>query len=433
MLAQHEHHAPPSPTPAPDEASLHLFQSDMSLMTGMTPRDPEAEAPMAEMPDMPGMAAMASGGWHVMDLGVVRLSFNRQGGASGGSEIESSNWNMIHAGRRLGPGRLSLMMMNSLEPATYPKRGSRELFQTGESFHGEPLVDRQHPHDFFMNLSATYRLDLGRDAGAWIQAAPVGEPALGPVAFMHRASAGDNPTAPLGHHWQDSTHIAFNVVTAGGGWKWIALEGSVFHGREPDEHRWNIEGGAIDSASLRAKVTLGRWSGELSHGFLKSPEALEPGNTHRTTASVGWGADGGGPFAVSLVWGRNDEAHGTSDAWLLEGAWRLTRRDAIYARAELVEKDRELLATKALPPESETGADFARIGACTAGYARDFDVTPVLKTALAADVTAYRFPSSLDAAYGRHPISLHVFLRVRWGSDHGAGHHGAGGQGDHAE
>src|SRR6266542_3593157 len=432
-LAQHEHHAAsPTPTPSPStektptstsdesmkemshgdsDSNRHLFQSDMSLMTGMVPKDP--------------MAGMAMPGWHVMDLGVARLSYNRQGGPSGGSGVESSNWNMIHAQKALGAGRLSLMMMNSLEPATYPKAGSRELFQTGECYGGRPLVDRQHPHDFFMNLSATYRLDLGADSGAWLQVAPVGEPALGPTAFMHRASSGENPTAPLGHHWQDSTHISFNVLTLGGGWKWVALEGSVFHGQEPDEHRWNIEGGSIDSGSGRVRLFFGGgWSGQISYGFLKNPESLEPGNTHRTTAALSYGGQGDGPLAVTLVWGRNDESHGTSDSFLLEAAYQITARDHLYGRAELVQKDSTLLSTKEISGGAPGGGgNLARIGAYTVGYLRDFAVVSGLKTGIGGDLTIYSFPSSLKVVYGDFPVSFHAFLRLRWGAPHSGGDH----------
>jgi hypothetical protein len=459
-LAQHEHHsAPPAPTPTPKPAiappgaptpagtpapadsmktmkmdhahegaaspakpeekpdtGRNLFQSDMSRMTGMIPRDP--------------MAAMAMPGWHLMDLGVARLSFNRQGGPSGGSGIESSNWNMVHAQKELGPGRLSLMMMNSLEPATFAKLGSRELFQTGESYGGKPLVDRQHPHDFFMNLSATYRLDLGADSGAWFQLAPVGEPALGPVAFMHRASSGENPTAPLGHHWQDSTHIAFNVITMGAGWKWIALEGSVFRGMEPDEHRWDIDGGRIDSASGRVRLFFGGgWSGELSHGFLRNPEPLAPGNAHRTTAALSYGAEGDRPFAAMLLWGRNDESHGSSDAWLLEAAWQWTARDQVYGRVELVQKDFALLFAKGVSPGPQAGSDLVRVGAYTLGYLREFDLLSgwKVKTGVGVDATAYSLPSSLELVYGSFPLSVHAFVRLRWGSPHGAEHSGHAG------
>ena len=183
------------------EGSRNLFQSDMTIMTGMTPRDP--------------MGGMAMPGWRVMDMGVVRLQFNRQGGPSGREAFESTNWNMVHAEHDFLGGRFSLMMMNSLEPATLTRFGTPQIFQLGETLDREPLVDVQHPHDFFMNLSATYRHPLGADGGFWLQYAPVGEPALGPAAFMHRASSGENPAAPLGHHGQDSTHITFGVVTAG--------------------------------------------------------------------------------------------------------------------------------------------------------------------------------------------------------------------------
>ena len=384
----------------------NLFSSDMSLMTGMTPVD--------------AMAAMGDG-WHIMDLGVLHATWNRQGGPSGGGEIESGNWNMVHAGRAWGRGRVSLMLMNSLEPATYPARGSRELFQTGESYRGEPLVDRQHPHDFFMNLSATYRLSLGAAGGAWIQVAPVGEPASGPIAFMHRASAGDNPSAPLGHHWQDSTHISFHVVTAGGGWKGVAIEASAFRGREPDEHRWDIEGGRIDSAAVRAKFDLGSgWSGEASHAFLKSPEALAPGDTHRTTAALYYGAAGDRPLAATLLWGRNAELAGASQSFLAEAAWQATAADQLYARAEWVEKSLELLATKRLTSVSPGSEPLARVGAGTLGYSRGFGVLSGWKTAAGADVTVYSVPGSLRPVYGRFPVSGHVYLRVRWGRPHAA-------------
>ena len=460
-LAQHEHHAPApavTPTPAPQPSShqhgatvsptpvpapaqtphaghgneppmqhaahgqmpmamnmeemppeRNLFQSDMTLMTGMTPRDP--------------MAGMAMPGWHLIVLGVARLSYNHQGGRSGDNALESSNWNMVHFGHDLGPGRLSLMMMNSLEPATFEKRGSPELFQTGESYRGRPLVDHQHPHDFFMNLSATYRAPLGADSAWWVQLAPVGEPAIGPTAFMHRASAGENPTAPLGHHWQDSTHISFNVATFGAGWKAVSVEGSAFHGAEPDEHRWDIEGGKIDSAAGRVKLSLpAGWSAQVSHAFLHNPEAAAPGDLHRTTASLHYGAEGDRPLAATLLWGHNDEEHGVSDSVLLEAAYQITRSDQIYGRAEWVEKDRRLLEFKGATPVIDV-PDIARIGALTLGYLHDFVLARALRVGAGADVTAYSFPSGLERVYGRSPVSYHVFLRIRWGKPHGGMEH----------
>jgi hypothetical protein len=397
---------------AEPEADRNLFQSDMALMAGMTPKDP--------------MEGAARPGWLTHWMGLARLSYNDQGGPSGDEAVESSNWNMVMAQREVGPGRLTLMLMNSLEPATIPEEGSPELFQTGESFEGRLLVDRQHPHDFFMNLSATYRFPFGSRAAAWLQLAPVGEPALGPAAFMHRASSGENPTSPLGHHWQDSTHIAWNVATIGAGWNWLALETSVFHGEEPDEERWNIDGGSPDSFSGRLTLRCGDgWSAQVSHGYLHDPESLEEGDTHRTTASIHYGAAGDRPFAATLLWGRNNEDHGTTDALLLEGAYQLTPRDHVYGRAEYVEKDFELLRFKGTPPLTPIRfPEIAEIGALTAGYLRDFELAKDLKLGVGADLTIYAFPSELEPAYGDFPVSAHVFLRLRWGRPHGGAHAG---------
>ena len=276
---------------------------------------------------------MAMPGWHFMVLGVGRLGYNHQGGRSGDDAFESSNWSMVHVGRSFGRGRLSLMLMNSLEPWTFEKRGSPELFQTGESYQGQPLVDRQHPHDFFMNLS-----DLSTSATAgprtWFQRA-VGEPVIGPTAFMHRASSGENPTAPLGHHWQDSTHITFNVVTAGFGWNAVSLEGSLFHGAEPDEDRWDIEGGSIDSAAGRLKLSLpGGWS-PRSRTRSSQPEAVELGDLPRTTGRPLWARETGPsrhPFWVA------DGIHGVLRLVLPSG-YQLTRADHCTA-GRMGRKDR---------------------------------------------------------------------------------------------
>jgi hypothetical protein len=398
-------HSDPMPGMDMDMAATrytpHLFQSDMSQMAGMT-----VESPM-EMgtPDR----------WQTMTMGVVRLLYNDQGGPSGNHAIESSNWAMGMLHRSFGPNRLSFMLMCSLEPATIHVHGSPELFQTGESYQDKPLVDHQHAHDFFSNLSVTYRLAMGRNAALWAQAAPVGAPALGPIAFMHRASAGDNPTAPLGHHWQDATHITSNVVTLGGGWKRITLEGSAFHGAEPDEDRWDLDGGKIDSYSGRLKVKLGQaWSAQISHGYLHDPEILESGDVHRTTVSVETGADGTRDWAATVVWGENNEEHGISSSLLTEAAWQKTRLDQIYGRFEWVQKSEYLLATKTLPEDPEPYAD---VYALTAGYLRNIDLLKHATTGVGGDVTVYEFPESLKPMYGDFPLSAHVFLRVRWGDD----------------
>jgi len=396
----------------PMEHGRNLFQSDMTVMAGMTPKDP--------------MAGMAMPHWQLMTMGAVRLLYDHQGGPSGDDAFESSNFGMVMTQRDVAGGRVTLMMMNSLEPATIPDGGSPQLFQTGETFHGNPIVDRQHAHDLFMNLSATYRGSLGTEAAYWVQAAVRGEPALGPTAFMHRASAGENPTATLGHHWQDSTHITNNVITVGAGWRWLALEGSAFHGAEPDEHRWGIEGGGLDSVSGRARADFGHgWSSQVSYGFLKHPEALQPGDLRRTTASLHYGAAGDRPLAVTLLWGRNREEHGTTDSFLGEAAYQLTELDQVYGRVERVEKPLELLLRKNLDMASHDGAEaVVPVRAFTVGYFRDLKIFETIRAGLGADLTAYGVPSDLQEVYGQSPVSVHVFARLRWNKGHGSTHGG---------
>jgi hypothetical protein len=250
---------------------------------------------------------------------------------------------------------------------------------------------------------------------------------------MHRASAGENPAAILGHHLQDSTHITDTVFTVGGGWRWLTVEASTFHGAEPDEDRWDIDPGAPDSISARIKVSLpSGWSGQISHGFLKHPEALVPGNLRRTTASVHYGERGDRPLAGSLVWGHNSEDHGSSDSFLLEGAWQLTSTDHVYARAERVDKDLHLLEAKGLDEHPRAAAaqeTTVAVRALTVGYLRDLVVLRDVKVldqlhlGLGADLTVYGVPSEVKAVYGNSPVSVHAFLRARWGQPHGAGGH----------
>ena len=398
--AQHTAH-----TTQPEREALTLFQSDMRRMTGMVSVDPMGSMPMP--------------GWQWMTMGVVRFGYNRQGGDRGDEGFESTNWAMGMAHHEMGPGRVTFMMMNSLEPATIDDPGSPQLFQTGETFEGEPLVDHQHPHDFFMNLSVTYRAAISPNAGVWAQVAPVGDPALGPVAFMHRPSSGENPSAPLGHHWQDSSHIAYNVVTVGGGWNRVTLDGSAFHGAEPDEERWNIDGGEIDSYSGRATVALPRsWSVEASYGDLHEPEPIAPGDLKRTTASLSHNASGDGPASLELVWGRNDEEHGVSDSFLAEYARQLSRSHHVYTRFEWVEKDEHLLATR---EHAEEPGPLADVTALTIGYFHTGRIWPGL--GIGGDVTLYLVPSSLEPEYGSSPVSIHLFARARWMNATGGMHH----------
>ena len=236
-----------------------------------------------------GSMAMDDGAWSFMQDGVLFLNLNQQGGPRGGTELAPQNWWMGMATRSAGGGQLRLNLMLSLDPATLGADGYRELFQVGETLDGVALIDRQHPHDFLMQAAVVWRVPVGRGYSLTLAGAPVGEPALGPVAFMHRASAYENPTAPLGHHTFDSTHIAMGVLTAGverGAWQ---AETSIFHGAEPDEQRWDLmDPGPLDSWSARGWYRpTERWAFQVSHGLLHEPDATHPGDVRRTDSLGG--------------------------------------------------------------------------------------------------------------------------------------------------
>jgi hypothetical protein len=352
--------------------------------------------------------------WMLMSDGVLVAMFNHQGGPRGGDELKSTNWWMGMASRPAGKGRLTLTGMLSLDPATTTAHGYREIFQAGEVYRGQPLVDWQHPHDLLMQASIVWRVPLDYRTGFTIAGAPVGEPALGPIAFMHRPSAAENPAAPLGHHTFDSTHIAMGVITAALDRGPFTIEASLFRGGEPDDNRWDLmDPGALDSWSARAWYEPSAdWQFQISHGFLKEPETHEPGNIRRTTGSGSWFKRQGEGFAAATVAiGRNDTEHGAFHAFLAE----LTRRRAsttTYGRFESVQKETALL----LGGEPDAGDHHdpaSRVDAYTVGVVRDVSRWRGFETGIGADVTFYRVPPALRSPYGRHPKSVHVFLRVR--------------------
>ena len=283
--------------------------------------------------------------WMFMSDGVLFANYNNQGGPRGGDEFKSVNWWMAMGSRPLGRGKLTLTGMLSLDPLTATSHGYREIFQVGEQYHGAPLVDWQHPHDFLMQASITYRWTIDYRSGFTIAGAPVGEAALGPVAYMHRASAAENPTAPLAHHTLDSTHISMGVITAGldhGPW---TVEASVFNGTEPDENRWDLmDPGPLDSWSARLWFEPSpSWQFQVSHGLLRHPEALEPGNIRRTTASGSWLKQRANGFsAATFAFGLNQKDQGPYSAYLAEATDR-RGRNSIYGRFESVDTETALL------------------------------------------------------------------------------------------
>ncbi len=362
------------------------------------------------------------------------VGVNAQGGPRGVTKFESANWLMPMAISRLGNGTLELRGMISLEPFTFARGGSPLLFQTGETFEGQPLIDRQHPHDFFMELSASYTVPLGEQATWFTYFGYPGEPALGPTAFMHRFSASENPSAPLSHHLHDSSHISFGVLTTGFTYRWFKIEGSVFNGREPDENRYSFEAHPWSSRSARLTFAPNdNWSMQISHGFLREPEALSPGDVRRTTASITYNRPlSQGNWATSLIWGRNHESHNGEifnlNGYIAESTLNFMDRNYVYTRLELVDKNQLLRAAdRQLLGITDHHASF-RIGAYTFGFARDVWNKEKVSMAIGGDVTFYSKPATLNPIYGQNPASYRLFIRFRPGKmtmgGHGASHGG---------
>lgn len=361
-------------------------------------------------PNIAVAQAPAPNDWHVMQDAVVYGLFNHQGGPRGGDEFRVPNWWMGMFSRKVGTSDLTINTMLSLDPLTVGKKGYRELFQVGETFEDHPLVDYQHPHDVFMQLAAVWHMPIGTQTGFTLAGGPSGEPALGPVAFMHRASAMENPMSPLAHHTLDSTHIAFGVVTAAvdrGPW---TLEASVFNGREPDEDRWNFDFGALDSYSGRVWFRPNdAWELQVSSGRLKEPEALEEGDIVRSTASASWlKRNGENFFAVTAALGVNNGEDATRSALVFE-ATRREGRYSTYARFERVEVETGTL----LDDHALGHAAKDTVVAATIGAVRELPRWRGVESGLGAAATVYGVPERVHSAYGRRPVSFQIFLRLR--------------------
>jgi hypothetical protein len=329
---------------------------------------------------------------------------------------ESQNWVMGEGRRAIHHGTLRLTTMFSLEPFTIADLGSPQVFQTGETYAGAPLIDYQHPHDLMMTLSATYTHPWSR--GTWtLMGAPVGGPAFGPTPFMHRPSAADNPQAPLSHHYLDSTHITPGVITAGGTAGPWSLEGSWFHGREPDEDRTDLDLGALDSYSVRVGWANGPWSAQVSGADLTMPEALTPYDAKALSASVIYSQSSGRHLAWTAAFGQKREIHGNLEAYLIEGSMRATDRNTIYLRAESVAKD--ILDAGFHPRGVFHRHRQSQVSALTLGLVHDLLITRMGRIGIGADATGYLVPDNLQVPYGS-PTSFHFFVRVR--GDTGAVH-----------
>lgn len=412
LPAQHSHH----PTTTPDSTPMaHRAQAGAPLALPMS----RTGSGTSWLPDASAIHArhFQAGRWALMLHGVVVAQYDKQSSARGDEQVGSINWAMLMAQRPLGAGLLSLRAMASLEPFTISARGYPLLLQTGESYRGRPLHDRQHPHDLVMELAALYERPLAGDLGISLYAAPVGEPALGPVAYPHRPSAAGDPFAPLSHHWQDATHVTFGVLTVGLFTRTIRLEGSLFNGREPDEHRTDFDyaGRRLDSYAARLTVNPApRWSLSASYGYLASPEGLHPEESlHRISASVLYSRPRGerGEWASALIWGANEHpAPGRlAHSVLAETTLDLDGRNTIFGRAEYVQKSAEELALDLAPSAEEVD-----IGTFVLGYVREVGRLRGASMGVGVRGALGVVPGTLEPAYGtRMPAGLAVFVRVR--------------------
>ena len=432
------------PAAAPDSAAAHAARAgtdhaamhhDMSSM-GMAMDDhamPGAYGPYPMTREASGTswqpdAARHSGlhvmrgEWMLMFHGYADAVLDDQRGPRGDQQVMSDNMAMGMARRPLGPGTLGLRAMLSLEPATIGRDGYPLLLQTGETANGvTPLIDRQHPHDLFMELAGSWSVTSG-SYSAFVYAGLPGEPALGPPAFMHRFSGSNLPAAPITHHWLDSTHISYGVLTGGVETGGLTIEASAFRGEEPDENRYNIEAPKLDSYSARLGWQRGPWSGQVSAGHLHVPEWFEPYDETRITASIGYdGLVRAHPVSALLAWGENRDAvviNGVSDNFLLEWNLAATERTSLYGRGEVVEK--EILGLGYHPLGFQHPHVYSHIDALTLGLVRDVVNGLNGRFGFGGDATLYHMsPDLLPFWQGSH--SYHVFLR--WRPNVSAHHH----------
>jgi hypothetical protein len=341
----------------------------------------------------------------------------------GDDRIDAPNWIMGMYSHPLGDStQIGSRLMMSLDPLTEGGRGYPLLFQTGESWHDQPLHDRQHPHDLFDELSLSLSQKFAHDFSAYVYFGYPGEPALGPPTFMHRPSAMDDPDAPIGHHWQDSTHITFGVATAGLVWRNIKVEGSIFTGREPDENRYDFDRPRFDSYSGRISWNpTQNLALQGSFGYIKSPEALDPKtNIHRTTASAIYNLPLGNDsnWSNSFVWGQNNATgEGKTQSFLIESNYQ-RGRDTVYLRWERVQKSGHELV---LDPPDESR--IFPIGGYTIGYVRDLSHGNGVDIGLGTQITFNDRPDRLDRYYGDDlGYAFQFFLRIR-PALHGRGGH----------
>ncbi len=387
-------------------------QHQMHGMYGSYPmsRDATGTSWVPSSTEMPGIHRMKDH-WIFMMHGYLMAIYDDQGGPQGAEKFFSENMFMATVQKDFGMGTLGIRTMISLEPATIGCNGYPLLLQTGETCNGvTPLINRQHPHDFLMELAAAYTLRFNQKTSFFAYFGYPGEPALGPPAFIHRFSAFYNPEAPITHHWLDSTHIVFGVGTIGMIYQWIKVDASIFTGREPDQHRWNFDKPRFDSLSARISINpTSNTAAQISYGNIKSPELVDPNlNIHRITASVSYNiAWPDSNWQITAAWGQNRNQPGPIlNGALLESAIDLDHRHVLFGRGEYVAKD-ELFS-----PSNPNAHTVYNVGKIDLGYILQFSLIHHSLWGLGFVGSASFVPSSIKPAYGNAPLSFMVFLRI---------------------
>ncbi len=422
------HHMPPAPAPQAADTMAGMDHSghDMAAMSGMNHAMPMTSAlgpwPMSRdasgtswQPDASehGGIHTAWGDWSVMTHALLNLTYDRQSGPRGGDKTYVAGMVMAAARRDFADGSaLNLRGMLSPDPLM-GKEGYPLLLAAGETANGvDPLVDRQHPHELVMELSASYARPLSEHDSVFAYIGLPGEPAFGPPAFMHRMSAMDSPEAPITHHWLDSTHIVFGVATVGWVHDAFKLEASSFRGREPDQDRYDIESPTFDSWAVRASWNPSpQWSLQASYADVTAPEQLAPDEDETKTSisaihtrrfgDAGW-------WSSTLAWGRKSpDHHEAKDAWLAETALHPNDRWTIFARAERTETDE-------LAPGLDGGhGDIFTVSKASVGAIHDWRLAPHVRFGLGGLYAINRVPGPLEAAYGGDPDGAMIFLRLK--------------------
>lgn len=441
VIAQHDHHhqtdsvvqknmgdtMPAKKQPMESMPDMHHTMQEHSMHTMPMNHAFSRNLPMTRngsgtswLPDNSPMYGYMfhQGNWMYMLHGAAFLRYNKQDlldrGSRGDAKFDVPNMVMFMGQRPVGEkGLFHFNVMASLDPFSVGLDGYPLLFQSGESYKGQPLVDRQHPHDLIGELSVSYSHSFNPKTDLYVYAGYPGEPALGPTAFLHRPSGMLNPDAPLSHHWSDATHITFGVATVGLRYGHVKLEASSFTGREPDEDRYNFDKPRFDSYSGRISYNpSARWSFQASHGFIKQPELLHPDeDVNRTTASATFSTRGFGEefFNATASWGRNSKKdHAAEHSALLEGTYA-HRRAAFYSRIEWVQKSGEELALEAPDFNAET---LYPVNAFTFGMSYDLARIGQTRIALGGQLSLYSSSKALTDLYGDTPLAGQVYLRI---------------------